>query len=209
MMTHDPAQHAPGSDEVRYFRRDDAPGIRVRLGVASLDLLVVLVVALSIVFVLALLLPPSGALNAIVTPACVTAGWLYLTVLKRTRVGTLGYWLAGLRIVDLHGRPPSLFRMTFRVLFGVICPVTPMVDLLWIASDDGRQPLRDRIAGTSVVRKTAVAGPGRLVYAPLFLITKAVMTCQVSPPTARAVQHGSSPAGIAGADRAPDPEGRT
>ena len=44
--------------------------------------------------------------------------YVYLAVLKRSPVRTLGFWLTGVRIVNYKGTAPSLIRMTFR-----LCPV--------------------------------------------------------------------------------------
>ena len=54
--------------------------------------------------------------------------------------------------------------LTFRLMFGVLGPLNWMVDLLWLSGDPHRQALRDKLAGTYVVRKTAEpAGTGKIV----------------------------------------------
>lgn len=80
--------------------------------------------------------------------------WLYLAVLKPS-IGTVGYWVTGCRILTLRGTRPSVPRMTFRLLLCLLSPFTPILDLLWASIDDQRQTLRDRFAGTCVVRRRA------------------------------------------------------
>jgi uncharacterized RDD family membrane protein YckC len=83
------------------------------------------------------------------------AAFLYLTILEASACGTLGFYLTGMRIVNLRGERPSIFRMTGRLLIWVLGPIHPMIDLVWLGGDDYKQTLRDKIAGTYVVRKGA------------------------------------------------------
>ena len=84
-----------------------------------------------------------------------TFAWLYLTVFKASRIWTVGYWIAGCRIVNLRGKRPSVIRMTFRLLLWVLGPFNTLLDLIWCGIDDDRQTLRDRFAGTYVVNGSA------------------------------------------------------
>jgi uncharacterized RDD family membrane protein YckC len=95
----------------------------------------------------------------------IIVAYLYLTLLKRSPVRTPGYWLTGLRIVDLRGSPPSMFLMTVRLLWWVLGPVNPLLDLLFIMNDDHAQTIRDKLIGTYVIKKEAQpAGLGRKVF---------------------------------------------
>ena len=88
--------------------------------------------------------------------------FLYLAVLARSRVGTLGYALASVRVVNLVGERPSLAAMAYRALFGAMGPFNAVLDVLWLGGDTHRQALRDKLAGTYVVRRGAQpAGRGR------------------------------------------------
>lgn len=80
---------------------------------------------------------------------------LYLVVLKGSPVRTIGYRVAGVRIVDWKGRRPGVFRMLFRVLLWMFGPFNALIDFFWLSSDPHRQTLRDKCAGTYVVRSTA------------------------------------------------------
>ena len=86
----------------------------------------------------------------------------YLVLLERS-IGTLGYLLTGVRILSLKGERPSVLRMTFRLLLWTGGPFHPLVDFYWLTGDEFRQTLRDKLAGTVIVRKSAVpAGVGEI-----------------------------------------------
>ena len=61
---------------------------------------------------------------------------------ESSSIGTLGFLLAGMKIVNLKGERPSFVRMTFRLLLWVLGPFHPMIDLLWLSGDRDRQTPR-------------------------------------------------------------------
>ena len=83
----------------------------------------------------------------------------YLGVLKRSPFRTLGYRLAGIEIVGLDGTRPGLWPMFLRSTAGVLWALSGsimfLVDLSWIGHDEQRQTLRDKLAGTVVIRSGA------------------------------------------------------
>ena len=88
-------------------------------------------------------------------------GYVYLVFLEASPIGTLGFFLAGVKIVNLKGERPSFLRMTLRLLMWFLGPFNPLIDLIWLGGDDDRQTLRDKFAGTYVVKKGALpAGHG-------------------------------------------------
>ena len=58
-------------------------------------------------------------------------------------------------IVDLKGGRPSWLTMTNRFISLVLGPVHLIMDLLWLIGEQEKQTLRDKIAGTYVIRKNA------------------------------------------------------
>jgi uncharacterized RDD family membrane protein YckC len=88
----------------------------------------------------------------------------YFVLLKRSRFRTLGYKAAGARIVSLRGERPSILSLFGRLLFAFVGPLNFVLDLLWLTGDRDRQALRDKFAGTYVIRKDAnPAGSGPIV----------------------------------------------
>jgi uncharacterized RDD family membrane protein YckC len=85
--------------------------------------------------------------------------YLYLVILGPTKIGTLGFILAGVKVVDLKGKQPSLPRMTLRFFllgFALLGPIYILLDLLWLGADGCRQTLLDKATGTYLVRKQAM-----------------------------------------------------
>ena len=108
--------------------------------------------------------------------------YLYLAILKSTRVRTLGLWITGSRVVDHRGKAPSFVRMTFRLLLWLLGPVNPIVDLFWLSSDRHRQTVRDKFAGTYVVRRYAVpVGQGKRKAAYYNLMGATVIFWEIQP----------------------------
>jgi hypothetical protein len=92
--------------------------------------------------------------RALVLPGWAAIAFGYFVVLKRSKGGTLGYRIAGVKIVGLDGRPASWSALTLRLLFAVFGPLN-WLDLIWLAGDPHRQTLRDKLAQTYVVKKKA------------------------------------------------------
>ncbi len=86
--------------------------------------------------------------------------YFYLAILGPTKIGTLGFILAGVKIVDLKGKQPSLLRMTLRFFlllgFALSSPIYILLDLLWLGADGCRQTILDKATGTYLVRKEAM-----------------------------------------------------
>ncbi len=95
--------------------------------------------------------------------------YLYLGWLKASHIGTLGYRLLRIRVVDIYGRRPSAQRMILRCLIQVFVVAwlrNFYFDFLWMASQSDRRKLSDQFAGTYVVRTAAVPiGEGPIVLA--------------------------------------------
>ena len=83
--------------------------------------------------------------------------YVYLAILGPTKIGTLGFILAGVKIVDLKGKQPSFRRMTLRFFlllgFALSSPIYILLDLLWLGADGCRQTILDKATGTYLVRK--------------------------------------------------------
>jgi hypothetical protein len=115
--------------------------------------------------------PPAEALWVVPVVA-----YLYLTVVKRSRIRTLGYILTGVRIMDIRGGRPSLLQMTTRLWPLLPVPWSFLFDLGWVVDEPQRQTLRDKWVGTFVVRRdaepigTAPVRYKRIGFCGLFLI---------------------------------------
>jgi len=153
-------------DEGVYYRRQDYAGLWRRLAVSILDAGVGFAGLLGLTLIWNVIMPASVAWLAFLTWLVVC--YLYFVFCKRSRVRTLGYRIGRVRIVDICGDSPSLWSLTLRLLLaltGTYAYALGLIDLLWIAGDDDRQALRDKLAHTYVVKTSAQPlGRGPIVY---------------------------------------------
>ncbi len=129
------------------------------------DALVATVTCIVVTIVLAVFVTNTSFLRATIALTWILGWFAYFVLLKRSRYRTLGYVMAGARVVNLQGERPSILSLVGRLLFVAGGPANFLIDLLWISSDPSRQAIRDKFAHTYVVRKTATPeGSGRIVY---------------------------------------------
>lgn len=97
--------------------------------------------------------------------------YLYLTVVKVSAFSTLGFHTTKIKIVNLHGKTPSLWLMTFRFILLSIGPFSFIIDLLWLTGEKTKQTLRDKFVGTYVVKKNAEPmGSGKIIHTMLHFL---------------------------------------
>ena len=149
-----------------YFNKRDAPGFFMRVLIAALDLTIITAIMYGLATLLIKVWPKVDRL--VFSILMVSILWAYQVALKRS-LGTVGYLICRMKIVDLHGNRPGFFKMTLRFL--VSTGFNPLVDLIWLNNDDCRQGLRDKLCGTYVIKRSAIpAGRGALVYTNVFLL---------------------------------------
>lgn len=169
--------------EAVYYEIADHLGVWRRLFIDVVDMWVVLFVWLVATMIANALMSPSIEAATLTSftifwIACV----LYYVVLKGSRFRTLGYFLAGAKIVDFRGERPGWLALLLRLTFILKGPANILFDLVWVSSDPGRQALRDKVAHTYVVRKDAVpAGRGRITYPVYNVFGWTLMFAEVRP----------------------------
>jgi len=172
-----------------YFCSEDYASFPRRLAILAIDSFVLLLI-------FTLLIMFSLLANAIVfqeygerlSPwpfvlAFVAICWSYLALIENTIFGTLGFLIVGVKIVNLRGDPPSILRMTLRLLLWSLGPFNLIYDLVWLAGDIHKQSLRDKIAGTFIVRRDALpAGNGPIKLARLMFMGWTFVFYEVKKP---------------------------
>jgi uncharacterized RDD family membrane protein YckC len=154
-----------------YYAAEDSIGVVRRIVIILIDLTVIILAGITLAAALTFLSMQVTERTAgrvalfglLLYPVLVIA---YLTVIKASRLRTIGYRMTGTKIVDVNGRRPSFFRMLLRLSLWLYGPI-PYLDLFWVGVDPDGQAIRDRFAGTCVVRNRATpAGRGEihLVY---------------------------------------------
>jgi len=135
-----------------YFRRDDYAGFWRRVLIDSVDLVVIGIVCITSSVVGWMVFPSAALILAIWG----TEMFSYFVLLKRSTIRTVGYRLGGVRIVGQDGERPGISSLTLRLSFGVLSPFNWLMDLIWLSADPHRQALRDKLAGTYVVKTDAL-----------------------------------------------------
>ncbi|MEO9930710.1 RDD family protein [Rhodopirellula bahusiensis] len=141
-----------------YFSRQSYPGFIRRTLAMVIDGTILMLAGTAIWMLLLLLfyaMEFSHRPDALYFAIWSAITWLYMTVIKRSWLRTVGYRLAGLQIVDARGSRPSLTRMTFRMLMWIFGPFNFILDMVWLGADSEQQTLRDCYCSTFVVRSTA------------------------------------------------------
>jgi uncharacterized RDD family membrane protein YckC len=142
-----------------YFRRDDYASFWRRLLVDLIDAATAGLLCCLAIFVLWPVIPARPILLV-----CAAIFFCYFVLLKRTRGGSVGYRVAGVRIVGLDGERAGVLPLTVRMLFMALGPVNYVLDLVWMTDDVHRQAIRDKFADTYVIKKHAVpAGSGKVI----------------------------------------------
>jgi uncharacterized RDD family membrane protein YckC len=149
-----------------YFRREDYAAIWRRFLIDIIDLLTVGTLCVALFALLWRSVP-----NKVILWSWMAILFGYFVILKSSRLGTLGYRVAGVRIVGLNGQSPSLWNLTVRMMFLFLGPFNYVADLIWLSGDPHRQALRDKFAQTYVIRKKAMpAGTGTVIHRQYFVL---------------------------------------
>ena len=113
--------------------------------------------------------------------------WLVLAVvyhmaLRRTRGGTLGYRVAGIRLVNSENMSPSWRVLIKRFFLGMLLAGPFGASYLLCLKSPKRQALHDRLCNTWMVRSKATpAGPGTEVHRLQIISTWAIRYIDVEP----------------------------
>jgi uncharacterized RDD family membrane protein YckC len=169
-------------NQVVFYSDGDYLGVMRRLLIDGVDTFVAVVASYGLWRLGASLAPQYSAL--IWLTALTGVFICYFVVLKGSRFRTLGYVLAGARIVSLSGERPSYTTLLGRLAFAIFGPLNYLFDLLWVSSDPRHQALRDKFAHTYVIRKSAVpAGSGHVVYGTYMVFGWTILCAEVKSDT--------------------------
>jgi uncharacterized RDD family membrane protein YckC len=137
-----------------YYSLADYAGLGRRLLILTIDGVLLFLAFITLLALYGFAMGPGSSIHLFMASYAVLC-FMYLAVLARSRMGTIGYKLTGVRVVDLSGKRPSLACMTYRSLFAVLGPFNALLDLIWLSGDPYRQGLRDKLAGTYIIRRGA------------------------------------------------------
>jgi uncharacterized RDD family membrane protein YckC len=137
-----------------YYLNEDYIGLGKRLLILAVDFCVIALGAW-ITDLLWHSLPPNETATMVLGWGFPVSVLVYLTAIKASDIRTLGYRLIGVKVVTFKGKRPSVLRMIFRLFIWLLGPLNIVMDLIWVGIDQDRQALRDRFAGTCVVKVNA------------------------------------------------------
>lgn len=136
--------------EIAVYRRDDYAPFGRRFLAIALDglVLAVLDVLTQVIGVI---------LRAPVKPLQVIVPLFYIFVYKADRADSIGYRLAGIRIVALDGSEPRFLQMVLREICAILSALLFFAGMIAMLFDAHRQTWHDRVAGTYVIKRQAQA----------------------------------------------------
>ena len=148
-----------------YFRHEDYASFWRRVLIDVIDALVVGAICSVLAIALLVTFPLNRTTFQLISATFAVTAFCYLVVLKRSKIGTIGYRIGAVRIVGLNGQTPSLSAVTLRLLFAPLGPLNWVLDLAWLSGNKHRQSLRDKLAHTYVVKvKAQPVGTGKIIY---------------------------------------------
>ena len=169
------------SDASVLYADGDYAGLGRRSVILLIDGVVVALAWFVLIFIWSFLYPNDEPDERLIWTGIAFA-YVYLAILKASPVRTLGYRLTGVRIVDHQGRRPSYFQMTIRLLSWIVGPINPLIDFFWLGGDRHGQTLRDKFAGTYVIRNDASpVGHGRRQAAYYNILGGILMFWEIHP----------------------------
>ncbi|VAW75280.1 hypothetical protein MNBD_GAMMA12-2714, partial [hydrothermal vent metagenome] len=86
----------------------------------------------------------------------ITLSFLYLTVLKASKIGTLGQKITSTKMLSISGNRASILQMTYRLFFWAFGPFTFVSDFAWVTLNNEKRTLRDSLCNTIVVKLEAM-----------------------------------------------------
>jgi uncharacterized RDD family membrane protein YckC len=133
------------------YSDSDYVGFWMRFLVVLIDGIVLIFLGIILLFIFTLFSLPDKYLLLIILFIVL----IYLTIIKSSSFGTIAYFVLHIKIVELNGNSPSFLKMIIRLVFLLFGPLTFILDMIWLTSESTKQTLRDKIAGTYVLKRNA------------------------------------------------------
>lgn len=162
------------------FDEKNYAGFFTRVIIAVVDLIVIVVVISATLFITKYLIDDHDIFYYFNMIFFISFWIWYLALLKRSKFRTIGYMLTGVKIVNLRGEKPSIFKMVLRAFLNIIGPFQVFIDFIWLSQETTKQTLRDKYIGTYVIKRNATpVGRGRLQLVILGLMGWSIMYREV------------------------------
>ena len=139
------------SDIGAIYSKEDHIGLWVRILIMLIDGVALAIYGLLVSLLFEMFYLP---FNYFLFPFFIGA-FLYLTIVKSSQTGTIAYIMLKIKVVDLNGNSPSFIKMMIRFALLIIGPLEFILDMIWLTGESTRQTLRDKVAGTYVLKSDA------------------------------------------------------
>ena len=165
------------------YKEKDYVGLWRRMLIVILDLVVI-----ALIFIIGFFLESYFYAQTVVDDLifssyiCVGISFFYLTIVKSSKLGTLGQIITRTKIIDLKGKRPNAFQMVFRLLLWLFGPVNFIYDFAFIGFNSEKRTLRDCLSDTIVVYKKSVpiATNGKIGYSRVFVFGFNILYARVN-----------------------------
>ena len=128
-----------------------------RLAAYLIDGLLLGVVQVTLAMIVQLLAPNDLQAQANVAPVGILLGWAYFALLESSPAqATVGKVALGIYVTDRNGDPIEFKRASIRYWAKLISSLVLMLGWLMAAFTPGKRALHDYVAGTLVLRRSAV-----------------------------------------------------
>jgi uncharacterized RDD family membrane protein YckC len=145
------------------YRKNDYPGFFTRLLIDVVDISAIILFS-AISFLTLFANVENDLTIGRLLFAYFLMGFGYLGPWKATRFPTLGYLVFRVKIVNAMGERINVWQATGRAILMFVGPVNYLFDLIWLYGETPRQALRDKLAGTYLIKKNAqVESSGKIV----------------------------------------------
>ena len=133
------------------YSKDDHIGLWFRILIMIVDSFALFIYGIIVYLLFVMFQLPT---NYFLFPVFIGA-FLYLTIIKASQTGTIAYIMLKTKVVGLDGNPPNLLKMIIRFALLVIGPLEFILDMIWLTGESTKQTLRDKVAGTYVLKSEA------------------------------------------------------
>jgi len=138
-----------------YYDSKDYAGLIKRAWAWTIDSIVLGIFVISLWYLLSYMFDDEIIVIKLSFWTFVLFAYIYLSILKPSKLRTVGYVIAGLKIVDLYGNTPSWNIMLTRFFMLGFSPFAFIIDMLWLTGESTKQTLRDKYVGTYVIDNLA------------------------------------------------------
>lgn len=136
-----------------FYHKDDYASFSRRVIAGIIDIYVIIVFS-TIFLIFTKLLNEQISFNSNFI-ILIDMAFIYLTFLKRSDLRTIGYYITGIKIVDLTGSKPSLYNMFLRIIIFIIGTYDYSKSIELLKTELTKQTFRDKYLGNYVIKVDA------------------------------------------------------